>query len=110
LFNTESSANYVAALTQKSKLLLFSIAELKYQPRGRGMIVMGLDEQDRLAAVAVSDKQSLAVVGTAQRSGKRDKITLAGAKLGHHALKRARMGRMLPKKFKMPLEIVVSGE
>ena len=107
---TESSGNYVAAVTQKCKLLLFSMAELKYQPRGRGMIVMGLDEQDRLAAVAVSDKQSLAVVGTAQRSGKRDKITLSGAKLSHHALKRARMGRVLPKKFKMPLEIIVSDE
>ncbi len=107
---SESSGNYVAALTQKCKLLLFPIAELKYQPRGRGMIVMGLDEQDRLAAVAVSDKQSLAVAGTAQRSGKRDKITLSGAKLGHHALKRARMGRVLPKKFKMPLEIIISDE
>ncbi len=104
----ESPGNYVAAVTQKCKLLIFSIAELKYQPRGRGMIVMGLDAEDRLAAVAVSDKQALAVTGIAQRSGKRDKITLSGDKLAHHALKRARMGRVLPKKMKMPLTIVVS--
>ena len=88
--------------------MLFSIAELKYQPRGRGMIVMGLDESDRLAAVAVSDKQSLTVTGLAPRSGKADKLTLSGEKLAHHALKRARMGRVLPRKLKMPLSLQVA--
>ena len=104
----QSPGNFVAALTEKSKLLLFSIAELKYQPRGRGMIVMGLDEEDRLAAVAVSDKPVLTVTGTAQRSGKQDKVALSRDKLTHHVLKRARMGRVLPKKLKMPLSIVVA--
>jgi topoisomerase-4 subunit A len=104
----ESPGNYVASVTGKGKLLLFSIAELKYQPRGRGMIVMGLDESDRLAAVAVSDKQSLAVTGLAPRSGKADKLTLSGEKLAHHALKRARMGRVLPRKLKMPLSLQVA--
>ncbi|HUU73422.1 MAG TPA: DNA topoisomerase IV subunit A [Burkholderiales bacterium] len=104
----ESPGNYVASVSEKGKLLLFSIAELKYQPRGRGMIVMGLDEADRLAAVAVSDKQTITVTGLAPRSGKQDKVTLSRDKLAHHALKRARMGRVLSKKLKMPLSIEVA--
>ena len=107
---TESPGNYVASVSEKGKLLLFSIAELKYQPRGRGMIVMGLDEEDRLAAVAVSDKQMLTVVGVAPRSGKQDKVTLSRDKLTHHVLKRARMGRVLPKKLKMPLSLEVAAD
>jgi len=104
----DAPGNYVASLTEKSKLLLFSIAELKYQPRGRGVIVMGLDEEDHLAAVAVSDKPSLTVHGVAQRSGKPDRIPLSGDKLAHHILRRARMGRVLAKKLKMPLSIAVA--
>lgn len=104
----DSPGNYVASLTEKGKLLLFSIAELKYQARGRGMIIMGMDEQDRLAAVAVSDKQSLTVSGMAPRSGKPDKVSLSRDKLTHHVLKRARMGRVLPKKLKMPLSLIVA--
>ncbi len=104
----ESPGNYVAAVSEKGKLLLFPIAELKYQPRGRGMIVMGLDEEDRLAAVAVSNKQTLTVTGVAPRSGKLDRVPLSREKLAHHALKRARMGRVLPKKLKMPLSIEVA--
>ena len=104
----DAPGNYVASLTEKSKLLLFSIAELKYQPRGRGVIVMGLDEEDHLAAVAVSDKPSLTVHGVAQRSGKPDRVPLSGDKLTHHILRRARMGRVLAKKLKMPLSIAVA--
>ena len=63
---------------------------------------------DQLAAVAVSAKQTLTVHGVAQRSGKPDKITLSGEKLVHHILRRARMGRVLAKKMKMPLSIAVA--
>jgi topoisomerase-4 subunit A len=103
----ESAGNYVASLSEKGKLLLFSIAELKYQARGRGMIVMGLDEEDRLAAVAVSNQQTLTVSGAAPRSGALKERTLSGDKLARHILKRARMGRVLPEKLKMPLSIVI---
>jgi topoisomerase-4 subunit A len=106
----ESAGNYVASLTQKGKLLLFSIAELKYQPKGRGMIVMGLDEDDRLAAVGVSNQQVLTITGRAPRADKDDKIVLTGEKLAHHVLRRARMGRVLSKKLRMPLGIVTRDE
>ena len=99
--------NYVAALSESGRLLLFAIDELKVLAKGRGMIVMGLDDGEKLAAVAISNKQTLTVVGVAQRTGKEKPITLSEAKLAHHILKRARMGRVLPEKLKMPLRIAV---
>lgn len=103
----ESAGNYVASLSEKGKLLLFSIAELKYQARGRGMIVMGLDEDDRIAAVVVSDRQTLTVTGVAPRNGALKERTLSRDKLARYVLKRARMGRVLPEKLKMPLSILI---
>jgi len=90
----ESPGNFVAALSQGGRLLLFAIAELKYQPRGRGTIVMGLDESDRLFAVAVSDQPRLNVKGNI-RGGREKEFVLEKDKLAHHVLKRARMGRVL---------------
>jgi topoisomerase-4 subunit A len=102
----DATGNYVAALSQNGRLLLFAIAELKYQPRGRGTIVMGLDEDDRLFAVAVSDQQKLTVRGV-NRNGKEKDIELSREKLAHHILRRARMGRVLPEKVK-PTALIVS--
>jgi len=87
--------------------LLFAIEELKVLAKGRGMIVMGLDDGEKLAAVAISNKQTLTVTGIGQRTGKEKPLLLSGPKLAHHILKRARMGRVLPEKLKMPLAIAV---
>ena len=103
----DTKGNYVAALSENGRLLLFAIEELKALARGRGMIVMGLDDGEKLAAVAVSNKQTLTVTGIGQRTGKEKSVTLSGTKLAHHILKRARMGRVLPDKLKMPLGIRV---
>jgi topoisomerase-4 subunit A len=103
----EAKGNYVASLSQSGRLLLFAIDELKVLARGRGMIIMGLDDGEKLAAVAVSNRQTLSVTGIGQRTGKEKSITLSSAKLAHHVLKRARMGRVLPEKLKMPLAIAV---
>jgi topoisomerase-4 subunit A len=104
----ESAGNFVAALSERGRLLLFAIAELKYQPRGRGTIVMGLDEDDRLFAVVVSDQPKLIVRGVS-RNGKEKELLLEKDKLAHHVLKRARMGRVLPEKLK-PNALVVSAK
>ncbi len=90
----ESAGNFVAALSEGGRLLLFAIAELKYQPRGRGTIVMGLDESDRLFAVAISDQPKLIVKGII-RGGREKEFVLEKDKLAHHVLKRARMGRVV---------------
>ena len=104
----DAVGNYVAALSENGRLLLFAIDELKVMARGRGMIVMGLDDGEKLAAVAVSDQRTLEVSGIGQRTLREKVITLTGAKLAHHILKRARMGRVLPEKLKMPLMLRVS--
>ncbi len=90
----ESKGNFVAALSEGGRLLLFAIDELKYQPRGRGTIVMGLDEEDTLFAVAVHNKPELIVKGKI-RGGKEKEFHFKGDKLTHYVLKRARMGRVV---------------
>jgi len=90
----DAKDNYVAALSEGGRLLLFVIDELKYQPRGRGIIVMGLDEEDKLFAAAVHNKPELVVKGKL-RGGKDKEFVLKGEKLAHYFLKRARMGRVV---------------
>jgi topoisomerase-4 subunit A len=90
----EAKGNYVAALSENGRLLLFAIDELKVLAKGRGLIVMGLDENDKLFAVAVSDQPKLIVRGVI-RGGKEKEIELKQDKLAHHILKRARMGRVV---------------
>ena len=103
----DAQGNYVASLSESGRLLLFAVEELKVLAKGRGMIVMGLDDGEKLAAVAISNKQTLTVTGIGQRTGKEKPLSLSGPKLAHHILKRARMGRVLPEKLKMPLAIAV---
>jgi topoisomerase-4 subunit A len=103
----DSPGNYVAALSERGRLLLFSIAEMKRLARGRGVIVMGLETDEKLAAVAVSDQQELSVSGVAPRSGKSKTLVLAGEKLAHYCGHRARMGRGLPEKLRPPLGLSV---
>jgi topoisomerase IV subunit A len=90
----DSPGNFVATLSEGGRLLLFAIDELKYQPRGRGVILMGLDEDDKLFAAVVSDQPRLVVRGGI-RGGKEKEVELKQDKLAHHVLKRARMGRVV---------------
>jgi len=90
----DSKGNFVAALSEGGRLLLFAIDELKYQPRGRGTIIMGLDEEDKLFAVVVHNKPELIVKGKI-RGGKEKEFNFKGDKLAHYVLKRARMGRVV---------------
>ena len=79
-------------------MLLFPLAELKYMSKGRGVIVMGLEKEEKLLAVAVSDEPRLVVAGNSR--GKDKEVELADAKLWHFVGHRARMGRVLPDKLK----------
>ena len=90
----DAKGNYVAALSESGRLLLFAIDELKVLARGRGMIVMGLDDGEKLFAAVVSDRPKLIVKGVI-RGGREREFTLEKDKLAHHVLKRARMGRVV---------------
>jgi topoisomerase-4 subunit A len=96
---TESPGSYVASVSEGGRLLLVQLAELKYQPRGRGLVLMGLDKGEKLVAVTVSDQPTLTVVGTG-RGGKDKEVVLGKRDIGHFASTRAHKGRVLPEKLK----------
>ena len=104
LFSQETD-RYVVSVSEKGKLLSFAAEEMKFLSKGRGIIVMGLDDEDKLAIVAVTPKHSVKVIGRSPRAQKEDIILLSGEKFEHHYLRRARMGRVLPRKLKGPYRI-----
>jgi len=90
--------NYVAAVSEQGRMLLFQVAEMKQLSKGRGVIIMGLEKGEKLVAVVVSDQPSLMLVGISR--GREKEITIRGKDMGHYAGHRARMGRVLPDKLK----------
>jgi topoisomerase-4 subunit A len=90
----DAKGNFVATLSENGRLLLFAIEEVKYQPKGRGTILMGLDEEDKLFAAVIHDKPHLVVSGKI-RGGREKEFVFRDDKLNHYYLKRARMGRVV---------------
>lgn len=105
-FFSQDEGRYVVAVSAKGKLLAFAAEEMKFLSRGRGIIVMGLDDQDKLAVVSVIAKRTAKVAGRSPRAQKEDTILLSGERFEYHYLRRARMGRVLPKKLKGPYRIL----
>ena len=99
----EGAQHLVAAASERGRMLVFPIAEMRAVSRGRGVIVMGLEEQEKLAAIAITPARSVTVIG-AGRGGKVKEIELSGTKLEHYFGRRARMGRVLPDRLK-PAEV-----
>jgi topoisomerase-4 subunit A len=95
----DSERNYVAAVSERGRLLLFMLAELKAMSKGRGMVLMGLDKGEKLLQAIVSDQPALSIAGVG-RTGKDKEIELRDDKLWRHVGHRARMGRVLPDKLK----------
>jgi len=85
-------------VSAEGRMLLFPLAELKYMSKGRGNVVMGLENEEKLVAVAVSDQPKLTVSGVAR--GREKDVELVAPKLWHYVGHRARMGRVLPDKLK----------
>jgi len=106
----EAAGNLVVAVATEGRMLAFEAAELRALARGRGTIVMGLEQGERLAAVAVAAQREIALTGVAPRSGKEKEIVITGAKFEHHVGHRARMGRVLPEKLRPPYALRVPGK
>ena len=79
-------------------LIASMISEMKQMSKGRGVIVMGLEKDEKLVGVVVSDQPRLIVAGVAR--GRQKEITIAEKDMGHYVGHRARMGRVLPDKLK----------
>jgi len=103
----DASGNVVAALSGNGRLLTFDIGEMRQVSRGRGVIVMGLEQGEKLLSAAVFSGKSLAVAGLG-RGGKEKELVLSGEKLKYHFGHRARMGRVLPERLK-PSSLNISG-
>jgi topoisomerase-4 subunit A len=95
----EAPGSYVACAAETGKLLLVQLGEIKAQAKGRGLILIGLDKGDRLAAVLVSSRPDLLVVGVG-RGGKEKEVLLRPRDMGHYAGHRAQKGRVLPDRIK----------
>ena len=87
-----------ATVSQRGKLLLFPAEDLRELARGRGLILMGVDDDDPMVAVGFSDGRTVTVEGTG-RSGKPKTCTVSGKDLEKYKLRRARKGYLLPEKL-----------
>ncbi|MGH8623471.1 MAG: DNA gyrase C-terminal beta-propeller domain-containing protein, partial [Burkholderiales bacterium] len=88
-----------AAFSEKGRMLLFPAGELKELARGRGITLMGLDDQEKLVAVGFANAESVTVAGVS-RSGSERTVKVSGADLKKHILHRARKGCLLPGKLR----------
>jgi topoisomerase-4 subunit A len=91
-------ATEVACVSERARLLLFALAEVKVQSGGRGVILMGLDEGESLVAVAVFGGNGLTVDGTG-RGGKVKQVQIGLRELPRYRLHRARRGSVLPERI-----------
>jgi len=95
--------DFIAALSAKGRLLLFSFDEMKEMPRGRGVLVMGLDKGEKLIAVGLTVRNKVTVYG-ANRVGNEVVAELGGNELTKYRLSRGRKGCLIPHKLK-PLRL-----
>ncbi len=92
--------DHVAALSSRGRLLVFPLAEMREVPRGRGVIVIGLDGEERLVAVGLATSTRVVLQGQ-NRLGRSVTFTLEGDALAKHRLRRARKGALAAPKLKV---------
>ena len=94
-------ATRVACLSSGGRLLVFGLDEMKtLSGGGRGVTLMGLDENESLVQALAIGKAGLVLSGTG-RGGKAYEEVFAGAALTPHLGKRARKGRLPDTKLKL---------
>ena len=82
----------VAAVSGDGRLLLFGVDELPQSAAGRGVLLIGLKNGERLAAATIVGPRDRLIVHCGER-----KMTLRGKTLESYLGKRALRGRMLPR-------------
>jgi topoisomerase-4 subunit A len=96
----DAGLDHVAALASNGKLLVFPLAEMREVPRGRGVIMMRLDDGERLVAVALVSARKVVLRAT-NRLGREVEIALEGDALAKHLLPRARKGTLVAPKARL---------
>ena len=90
----------VACLSESSKLLVFPLDELKRLPTGgKGVILMGLDDKEKLAS-AIAVGPDGATYSGAGRAGKPTELSLDAKTLKSFAGNRARKGHFVEPRLK----------
>jgi topoisomerase-4 subunit A len=89
----------LACVSEGARLLVFALDEVKLQPGGRGVILMGLDEGEQLVAVACFAGAALTVTGLG-RGGKVKQIEIGMKDMPKYRLHRARKGCLLAERIK----------
>jgi topoisomerase-4 subunit A len=95
------AGEWVAALSENGRLLMFPLAEMKEMPKGRGVIVMALEQHERLLAVSASVTFPLKIAG-AVRGGRELVYELSENEALKYMLKRARKGHPVGQKTFSP--------
>ena len=93
------ASSALACLSEKGRLLVFGLAELKTMSGGRGMILMDLEPKEKLLAAQPISQRGVLVAGTG-RGGKAQEVSLSASGLALHIGKRARKGKALESKLK----------
>ena len=96
-----ANASAVACLTEKGKLLVFGMDELKTLTNGgRGVILIELEDKEKLLAVQPISQKGVTVHGT-WAGAKPRAVDLSASGLAVHFGKRARKGKPLVAKIKV---------
>jgi topoisomerase-4 subunit A len=91
----EPGDSAIACLSEKGRLLVFGLDEIKNQPGGgRGVILMELEKNEKMVAAQPISQKGVILSGIG-RGGKAQELTLSASSLAAHFGKRARKGRTL---------------
>jgi topoisomerase IV subunit A len=91
--------DHVAALASSGRLLVFPLDEMREVPRGRGVIMIGLDDGETLIAATLTTRRRVVLAGT-NRAGRPVTQAIEGDALARHLLRRARKGAMPERRIK----------
>ncbi|WP_394779986.1 DNA topoisomerase IV subunit A [Undibacterium sp.] len=93
-------ASAIACLSEKGRLLVFGLAEIKQlSSGGRGVTLMELEDKEKLLAAQAISQKGVRVTGIG-RAAKVQEVNLSATGLGIHINKRARKGKALESKLK----------
>ncbi|MBC7513318.1 MAG: DNA topoisomerase IV subunit A [Herminiimonas sp.] len=94
-----AKASAIACLSEKGRLLVFGMDELKtLSGGGRGVTLIDLEPSETLIAALPISQRGVVVFGTG-RGGKAQQVALSATGLAPHIGKRARKGRVLESKL-----------
>ena len=85
---------------RRGRLLVFPLDEMREVPRGRGVIIIGLDGEETLDCGRADDGEPGRAAGNESRGPRRLQV-IEGEELAKHRLRRARKGSLVAPKIKV---------